>query len=167
MCKFAEEYIANTNDMDIIGYFAQNLWQLWALIAVICLIMELTNGDLYVICFAIGGLCSTIVALFGLGFYGGLIVFVSCSVLSLFFVRPTLLKHLHKGEDRRVSNADAILGRVGRVSEDIEERGYGRVALDGDDWKAMSADGGFIPKGTRVRIIGRESIIITVEIEHN
>lgn len=147
----------------MIEYFAANLWQLWALVAVICLIMELTNGDFYIICFAIGGLCATVVSLAGIGFYGGLIVFVLCSLLSLLFVRPAVLKRLHKGEDRRVSNADAILGRCGFVSQDIAEGGFGRVALDGDDWKAESVNGESIPKGTKVRIVGRESIIITVE----
>lgn len=147
----------------MIEYFAQNLWQLWALIAVLCLILELTNGDFYVICFAIGGLCASVLSALGVGFYGGLAVFVIVSVLSLFFVRPIMLKHLHK--DTRVSNADAIIGRIGRVSEDIEAGGFGRVALDGDDWKAVAADGEFIPKGTKVKIIGRESIIITVQKE--
>lgn len=55
------------------------------------------------------------------------------------------------------------MGRIGRVSEAIEQGGYGRVAIDGDDWKAVSADGSYIPLGQNVRVVGRESIIITVE----
>ena len=62
-----------------------------------------------------------------------------------------------------MSDADAIIGRIGRVSEDIEENGFGRVALDGDDWKAATSDGRALPAGTRVKIVDRESIIITVE----
>ena len=41
--------------------------------------------------------------------------------------------------------------------------GYGRVKLDGDDWKAESDAVNDIPVGARVRIIGRESIIVKVE----
>ena len=62
-------------------------------------------------------------------------------------------------------NADAIIGRTGSVSQAIAANGYGRVALDGDDWKAQSADGQPIAAGTRVRIVGRESIIVTVTPE--
>lgn len=35
----------------MIEYFADNLWQMWTLIAIVCLIVELTNGDFYVMCF--------------------------------------------------------------------------------------------------------------------
>ena len=147
----------------MIDYFASHLWQLWALVSFICLILELTNGDFFIMCFAIGGVCAAIASALGVGFYGGLLVFAICSVLSLWLVRPTALKYLHKNADERVSNADALMGRIGRVSETIEAEGYGRVAIDGDDWKAVSANGGGIEKGANVKEVGRDSIIITVE----
>ena len=84
------------------------------------------------------------------------------SLLSLLFVRPRLAKAIHGKRRERLSNADALMGRIGRVSEAIERGGYGRVAIDGDDWKAVSADGEYIPLGQNVRVVGRESIIITV-----
>lgn len=147
----------------MIDYFASHLWQLWALVSFICLILELTNGDFFIMCFAIGGVCAAIASALGVGFYGGLLVFAICSVLSLWLVRPTALKYLHKNADERVSNADALMGRIGRVSETIEAEGYGRVAIDGDDWKAVSANGGRIEKGANVKVVGRDSIIISVE----
>lgn len=146
----------------MIDYFAENLWQMWALVSIVCLILELTNGDFFIICFAIGAAYSAILSALGLSFYAGLAVFAVTSVLSLFFVRPAMLKHLHRNEDSRVSNADAIIGRIGRVSETIEKNGYGRVAIDGDDWKALSQDGEAIEKDTNVKVISRDSIIITV-----
>ena len=85
------------------------------------------------------------------------------SALSLLLVRPALIRKLHKPHRERLSNAEAMIGQTGRVSEPIEANGYGRVAIDGDDWKARSADGSAIKKGTRVRVIEMESIIITVE----
>lgn len=146
----------------MIDYFAENLWQMWALVSIVCLILELTNGDFFIICFAIGAACSAFLSALGLSFYAGLAVFAVTSVLSLFFVRPAMLKHLHRNEDSRVSNADAIIGRIGRVSETIEKNGYGRVAIDGDEWKALSQDGEAIEKDTNVKVISRDSIIITV-----
>lgn len=147
----------------MIDYFAANLWQLWALVVIICLILEITSGDFFILCFSIGALFSAVVAALGGGFTVQLEIFAVLSVLSLFFVRPRLVKLLHGKRKERVSNADAIIGRVGKVSEAIESGGYGRVALDGDDWKAVSADGSYVPQGQNVRIIGRESVIITVE----
>ena len=146
----------------MIEYFAANLWQFWALAAIVCVILELTSGDFFILCFAIGALVTAVVSALGVGFYGQLAVFVVASLLSLFFVRPRLAKALHGKRRERLSNADALMGRIGRVSEAIERGGYGRVAIDGDDWKAVSADGEYIPLGQNVRVVGRESIIITV-----
>ena len=151
----------------MIDYFASHLWQLWALVSFICLILELTNGDFFIMCFAIGALCSAIASVFGVGFYGGLAIFAVCSVLSLLFIRPSALKYLHRNADERPSNADALIGQAGTVSQDIKAGGFGRVAIDGDDWKAVSADNTAIAKGTRVKVVGRESIIITVEPINN
>lgn len=147
----------------MIDYFAANLWQLWVLVTVVCLILELTSGDLFILCFSIGALVTAVLSAFGLGFYGQLAVFVVASVLSLLFVRPSLVRRLHGRKKERLSNADALIGRIGRVSEAIEQGGYGRVAIDGDDWKAVSSDGTYVPMGHNVRVVGRESIIITVE----
>lgn len=147
----------------MIDYFAANLWQLWVLVTVVCLILELTSGDLFILCFSIGALVTAVLSAFGLGFYGQLAVFVVASVLSLLFVRPSLVRRLHGRKKERLSNADALIGRIGRVSEAIEQGGYGRVAIDGDDWKAVSSDGTYVPMGQNVCVVGRESIIITVE----
>lgn len=146
----------------MIEYFSANMWQVWAVVAVLGLILELSSGDFFIICFAIGA-CGAAVASLFCGFYVQLVVFGIITALSIFQVRPFALRYLHRGESGRLSNADALMGRLGRVTETIEAKGFGRVAIDGDDWKAVSADEEEIPAGTRVRVVGRESIIITVE----
>ena len=148
----------------MIDYFMQHMWQLWALISLICLIMELTMGDFFIMCFAIGGVCSAIASAIGINGVGQIIVFAIFTIISLLLVRPTALKYLHRGEDNRISNADAIIGRTGIVSETIIKGGYGRVAIDGDDWKAVAPSAlEDIAEGAKVKIVGRESIILKVE----
>ncbi len=147
----------------MIEYFAENLWQMWSLIAVICLILEITNGDFYLMCFAIGGILTAIITVTGLEFYAQLLLFSIFSVACIFFVRPVVIKYLHTKDSYRPSNADAIIGRYGHVSQTIVENGYGRVAIDGDDWKAISADNKSIEQGQKVKVLSRDSIIITVE----
>lgn len=146
----------------MITFFTANIWLIWLLVSLLCLMIELTSGDLYLLCFAIGGLCASLATALGADWVVQVIVFAVSSLLCLFFVRPTALRWLHKGEDNRLSNADAIIGRTGVVSEDIPANGYGRVALDGDDWKAESEDGQPVDKGEQVKITGRESIILKV-----
>lgn len=149
----------------MIDYIMQNLWQMWAVVAVICLILELTAGDFFIFCFAIGAVGAAIDAgLFDNGIYTQLFVFVVITLLSLFYVRPFAKRYLHKGEDKRISNADALLGRQGRVVETIVAGGYGRVQIDGDIWKAVTQGDADIPEGSNVTVIDRESTIITVKL---
>ena len=149
----------------MIDYIMQNLWQMWAVVAVICLILELTAGDFFIFCFAIGAVGAAIDAgLLGNGIYAQLFVFVVITLLSLFYVRPFAKRYLHKGEDKRISNADALLGRQGRVVETIVAGGYGRVQIDGDIWKAVTLGNADIPEGSNVTVIDRESTIITVKL---
>ena len=136
---------------------------MWAVVAVVCLILELMAGDFFIICFSIGAVFAAIAAAFGLGFYSQLVAFAVFTLISLFWVRPFAKRYLRKGEDRRVSNADALLGRQGRVVETVEADGFGRVQIDGDVWKAVTKESADIPEGSNVRVIDRESTIITVE----
>ena len=145
----------------MIEYILANMWQVWAVIAVICLILELSSGDFFIICFSIGAVFAIIASVIGLNFYWQLFVFAIFSLLSVLFVRPVALRWLHKNEPNKPSNADALLGRTGRVTEAISVGGNGYVQIDGDQWKAVSQTD--IPVGTSVRVIGRESTIITVE----
>ena len=147
----------------MIEYFTANMWQLWAAIAVICLILELSSGDFFIICFSIGAVFGLLSALLGLNIYGQILLFALFSQLSIFLVRPVALRYLHRNEEQRVSNADALMGRVGHVVETVKANGYGRVQIDGDIWKSVTNEATDIPAGTRVRVIGRESTIITVE----
>ena len=146
----------------MIEFFTSNLWLLWVIISIVCLILELSSGDFFILCFAIGAAVTAIVAGCGANLTVQIITFAVISALSLLLVRPALIKKLHKPHRERLSNAEAMIGQQGRVSEPIEAGGYGRVAIDGDDWKAVSADGSAIKKGVRVRVVKMESIIITV-----
>ena len=145
----------------MIEYFLANMWQIWAVIAVVCLILELSSGDFFIICFSIGSVFAIISAAIGLSIYWQLAIFATFSALAIFTVRPVALRYLHKNEPNKPSNADALLGRTGRVTEAIKAGNNGYVQIDGDLWRAVSQTN--IPVGTTVRVIGRESTIITVE----
>lgn len=147
----------------MIEYIAQHWWQLWAVVAVICLILEMMAGDFFIICFSIGSLFAALVAAMGGGIYLQLTAFAIFTLVCLFWLRPFAKRYLHKGEDARISNADALLGRKGRVVDTVKAGGYGRVQIDGDVWKAVTTGEKDIPEGTTVTVTDRASTIITVE----
>ena len=151
----------------MIEYFAANIWLFWIIIAVICLIMELTTGGFFLLCFSIGAIITLLIS-FLLPFSFQVLLYGICSCLCLFLVRPALLKlekRKTEGIDNpgRISNADALIGAVGIVCETIPYNGYGRVLAGGDDWKAQGKDGLSIEKNCRVKVVDRDSLIVTVE----
>lgn len=151
----------------MIQYFTSNLWLIWIIVSILCLILELSSGDFFILCFAIGAAVAALLTGCGLSLTWQIIIFAVVSALSLLLVRPALVKKLHKPHRERLSNAEAMIGQQGRVSETIEAGGFGRVAIDGDDWKAVSADGSAIGQGTRVSVVKMDSIILTVEPINN
>ena len=87
----------------MIEYFLQNMWQVWAVIAITCLILELSSGDFFIICFSIGAVFALITAALGLSIYWQIFIFAIFSLLSVIFVRPVALRYLHKNDPNRVS----------------------------------------------------------------
>ena len=86
------------------------------------------------------------------------------SMLAFIFLRPVVIRFFDKKSKDVKTNADALVGRKGVVSECIDAENHtGRVAIDGDDWKAVSEDGSVIEKGAYVEIVKLDSIIVTVK----
>ena len=146
----------------MLNYILENLWLLWTIIMFICLILELSSGDFFITCFAIGALVAVGVSFDGVPFWVQVVVWTVCSVLSIWLIRPRLLKALHRGGEERESNADALIGRVGEVVESIEADKPGYVKVDGDCWRALGENGETIAEGERVKIVSRNSIVVTV-----
>lgn len=145
----------------MLTFFSTNLWLLWLIVSLTCLVIELSSGDFYFICFSLGALVSIVFAACDAPFIAQLLSWVIASVLCLVFVRPSLVKRLHNRKERK-SNADALIGRSGKVIETVPADGYGYVQIDGDQWRSLSADGTEIPVGTIVSVVSRDSIILTV-----
>jgi membrane protein implicated in regulation of membrane protease activity len=135
----------------------------WLIAAIVLVIVEIMTAGFGVICFAIGASCSALVSGLGGNLTWQVAVFVVVSMLAFIFLRPVVIRFLDKKSKNVKTNAEALIGRIGVVSERIDaEQHTGRVAIDGDDWKAVSEDGSVIEKGANVEIIKLDSIIITV-----
>lgn len=140
------------------------IYQYWLVAAIALIIFEICSATFGAICFAIGAGFSALIAGLGGNFTWQIVVFAVVSLLTFIFLRPVAIRWLDNKSKEVKTNADALIGRKGIVSERIDAAQHmGRVAIDGDDWKAVSADGTVIEKGTSVEIIKIESIILTVK----
>ena len=139
------------------------VYQIWLIIAIILVIVEICTAAFGSICFAIGAGLAALAAALGGGVTWQIIVFAAVSLLTFIFLRPVVIRFLDRKSKDVKTNAAALVGRKGIVSERIDAKQHtGRVAIDGDDWKAVSEDGSVIEKGISVEIVKLDSIIVTV-----
>ncbi len=139
-------------------------YQIWLIIAILLLIFEICSATFGAICFAIGAGFSALAAGLGANLTWQIVIFAVVSLLTFIFLRPVVMRFLERKSKDVKTNADALIGRKGVVSERIDATQHtGRVAIDGDDWKAVSDDGSVIEKGTTVEIVKLDSIIVTVK----
>ncbi|MCR5013290.1 MAG: NfeD family protein [Bacteroidales bacterium] len=140
-------------------------YQIWLIAAIVLVIIEILTAGFGVICFAIGALFSALTDYLGASLVWQLVVFAAVSLLAFFFLRPVFLRFLDRKTKDVKTNADALIGKTAIVSETIDATANtGRVAIDGDDWKAVSEDGSVIEKGQKVHVVNRDSIILTVKL---
>ncbi|MBQ1964676.1 MAG: NfeD family protein [Tidjanibacter sp.] len=138
------------------------VWHYWALAAIILIVGEILTSGFALICFAVGAIFGAVGAAAALSIEWQIGLFAIGTVVAFLAIRPLLLKLSQK--DEIATNADALIGRIAKVSEEINPaEGTGRVAIDGDDWKAESEDDQIIEKGAKVVVTHRESIILTVK----
>ncbi len=140
-------------------------WQIWLLVAAVFVIIEIFTSGFAVACFSVGCVFSAILAACDLSVTWQVVAFAIGTFLAFIFIRPFVMKIIDKktNDNNIKTNMDNIIGKTAVVTERIEEGGYGRVKIDGDDWKARTDDGTTVDVGERVQILSYESIVLTVK----
>ncbi len=141
------------------------IWQMWLLIAALFVVIEIFTSGFAVACFSVGCVFGAILAACELSLTWQVVAFAVGTFLAFVFIRPIVMKYLDKktNDNGVKTNMDSIIGKTAVVTEKIEENGFGRVKIDGDDWKAQTSDGSAVEVGTKVKIEAFESIILTVK----
>ena len=140
------------------------VWHIWVIVALLFFVIEMFTSDFSIICLSFGCFGGAIGAACGVELKTQLLIFAIATILAFILVRPALKKLLKRKGGDVATNADALIGRKAIVSEAINPTTQqGRVAIDGDDWKAISEDNTPIEKGSQVEVVARESIILTVK----
>jgi len=121
--------------------------------------------DFSLACIGLAGVLTALPAYLGASFIIQAIFFAVVAIILFLTVRPFALKYLHRNDGKAKTNVDALIGRKGLVTEEINaEKNTGRVQIDGDFWKAVSAKD--IPAGAEVKVEKMEGIILTVKGEN-
>jgi len=137
----------------------------WTIIGIAGFIIEIFTPGFFAASLGIGAFFGALTAMFfpdALEYQ--MYAMAGGSLLSFVLIRPIWKKYLLNTKDVK-TNADALIGKIGMVTEDINNHeNVGRVAIDGDDWRAVSETNEMIEAGSQVEVIKRESIILTVKL---
>ena len=128
------------------------MWQIWLVIAGVCLVIEIMTAGFLVFWLAIGALISMIVSLFTDSILIQTAVFVISSAILIFATKP-FVKKFAKTKNVK-TNAFSIIGQNGIVTKEIDSiNAKGQVKIDGETWSAVGKDDMDIPKGTEVEVL--------------
>lgn len=126
------------------------MWWMWILAALVCGIVEVMAVSFVFLMLAIGALAAGIAGALGASLAVQMIIFVVVAVALLFVVRPFLKGRVERSTPDVRTNADALIGRTGYVTEIVGERN-GRIQFSGGEWSART-EGPSIPVGVEVRV---------------
>lgn len=136
-------------------------WVGWVLLALVFVGIEVLTLGLVFASFAIGALAGAIASASGLPLLAQVLLAVVVALISLFGLRPFVLRFLHRGGPV-TTNVDSLVGVDAVVLERVDARD-GRVKVGGEVWSARSLrpDTSFEPGTdmTVVRIDGATAIV--------
>ena len=128
------------------------MWQIWLIIAGVCLVIEIMTTGFLVFWLAIGALISMIVSLFTDSILIQTAVFVISSAILIFATKP-FVKKFAKTKNIK-TNAFSIIGQNGIVTREIDSINAKRKKkIDGETWSAVGKNDIDIPKGTEVEVL--------------
>ena len=139
-------------------------WQVWLIVAVCFLVVEMFSASFVFLCFCIGCLGGSLLAYFDLAVGWHLLGFSVVTLISFFTIRPFMLKYAYRKSHNVKINVDALVGSVGRVVETIDEKeNTGRIFVNGDDWRARCENEEIIPVNEKVEVIRVDSTTLIVK----
>ncbi|MFC5370185.1 NfeD family protein [Arcanobacterium bovis] len=118
-------------------------WGIWAIIAIVLLILETLTVDFTFLMLAGGAFAAVFTAVATDSLVVQIIVFAVISVLLLVFIRPWARKHVNDSSTGN-SNVYALAGQDA-VTLTLVTHSSGRVKIGGDVWTAATEAGDIDP----------------------
>ena len=140
------------------------LWSLWLFLAAGFLVAELITLSTVCLYVGLGALAAMGAAFFYDDWTITIVTFVVATAViyaATYRWRGRLTAWLHRGASHTATGMDALIGRTGTV---IAAPDSLRMRIDGDVWQVRpSKHGADIRPGEEVRVVGYDSIVLTVE----
>lgn len=143
---------------------------IWLIVFVLMLVIEMATLSLTTIWFAGGALAALIASGLGAKFIVQVFIFLAVSILVLFLLRPSAIKHFNK--NRIKTNVDRFIGLEAKVIETVDNDNMkGKAIINGQEWTARAIRDDMIieagEKATIVEIKGVKLILNNKKEEQN
>lgn len=138
------------------------LWQIFSIVAVICIILEMIVPSMFFLNFAIGGGLTALISLVVNDFNMLTIDFIILSLVSVFLLRPLLMRTLKSSKDKETGIKSEYIGKIVKVIEPVTKNS-GVITIYDERWDARVENDDEIPAGAEVRILKNDSLVMYVE----
>ena len=137
------------------------VWELFAVVGLICLILEMVVPSMFFLNLAAAGFITAIIAVYLHSWIYLTLIFVGLSIISILFLRPILLRHKTTKEEETGMEGKYI-GKIVKVKEPVSKFA-GAISIYDERWEARCETDEIINEGEEVRIIKYDSLVLTVE----
>lgn len=132
----------------------------WFLIGLVLIVSEFAVPGLVIIFFGLGAWAAALALLaLDMSLFSQILIFLVVSITTLLVLRKRFMAVAAQTPDL----TDEFIGKTAAVEERVVKGAYGKVKFKGALRKAETESDQVIEKGTLVKIVGYESIILRVE----
>ena len=145
-----------------VEFIDQWAWIGWLVLIAAFLVIEMLSLDFTFLMLSFGSVVGLVTDFLGIPVWVQVLIAAAAAALFILFLRPPLIKRLHRGEDPTKSNVDALLDLRGIALQDITQIS-GQVKLsNGDTWTARTAGAVPIPQGSPIAVMTINGATATV-----
>ncbi|MFJ4225075.1 NfeD family protein [Microbacterium sp. NPDC089695] len=145
-----------------VEFIDQWAWVGWLVLIALFLVIEMLTLDFTFLMLSFGSVVGLVTDFIGIPVWVQVLLAAAAAALFILFLRPPLIKKLHRGEDPTKSNVDALVDLRGTALQDITQIS-GQVKLsNGDTWTARTATPMAIPQGSPVAVTAINGATATV-----
>ncbi|MCI1018048.1 NfeD family protein [Microbacterium sp. C5A9] len=135
-----------------VEFIDQWAWVGWLVLIALFLVIEMLTLDFTFLMLSFGSAIGLVTDFLGVPVWVQVLIAAAAAALFILFLRPPLIKRLHRGEDPTKSNVDALVDLRGIALQDITQIS-GQVKLsNGDTWTARTAGSVAIPQGSPIAV---------------
>ncbi len=136
-------------------------WWIWTLIGFFLLALEFVATTMHSAFFAAGAFLVALLVAFHFGgpLWAQLLTFTVFSLVTLFLIRPYVVRKLRLSETKVV---DTMVGEQATALDDIAVSGHGKAEMRGSTWNARNIGETALSRGQRCVVERVEGLVLHV-----